>query len=105
MSSASSRAWRVLGHSYETHATEPKLDVAIFVVCSRLVLQAGEARGAEMAKRQQEEPGLVTEVPQIMSDMRDTAVKLDAAAASPGRRKLAQPAVRVSMDWGFQHTV
>lgn len=42
------------------------------------------------------------EVPRIVSDMRDKAVQLDAAAASPGGGNLAQPAVPVSMDWGCQ---
>lgn len=37
-----------------------------------------------------------------MSDLWDEAVQLDAAAASPGRGNLAQPAVPVSMGWGYQ---
>lgn len=90
LGSASSPVWRVLGDSYEEHAAEPKLADAIFVVCSRLILQAWEARGAEMAKLQQEEPELVPDVPRIVSDMRDSAVQLDAAAASPGGGNLAQ---------------
>lgn len=99
---ASCRAWRVLGESYEAHAAEPKLADAIFVVCSRLVLQAWEAREAEMTTLQREKPGSVMEVPRIVSDMRDKAEQLDAAAASTGGGNLAQPAVPVSMDWGCQ---
>lgn len=99
---ASSKAWCVPGESYEAHAAEPKLADAILVVCSRLVLQAWEARGTEMAMLQQEEPRLVVEVSWIVSDIRDKAVQLDAAAASPGEGNLAQPAVPLSMDWGCQ---
>lgn len=99
---ASSRAWRMLSESYEAHAAEPKLADAIFVVCSRLVLQAWEAREAEIRRLQQDQLRSVMEMPRIVSDIRDKGVQLDAAAASPGGGSLAQPAVPVSMDCGCQ---
>lgn len=95
---ASSRreAWRVLGESYAAHAAEPKLADAILVVCSRLVLQAWEARGADSAGPQQQGE---EEVPRIVSDMRDKAA-LGPREGGPG-----QPAAPGPVGWGCEDAV
>lgn len=92
---ASSRreAWRVLGESYAAHAVEPKLADAIFVVCSRLVLQAWEARGVGPQQQRGEE------VPRIVSDMRDKAA-LGPREGGPG-----QPAAPGPVGWGCEDFV
>jgi len=100
----SRRAWRVLGESYGAHAAEPKLADAIFVVCSRLILQAWEAAHGEnsSAEPQQEEVGQPMEVPRIVLDMREKAAQLGRAADSTSGGSLGQPTVPLSMDYGCQ---
>lgn len=91
---ASSRreAWRVLGESYAAHAAEPKLADAIFVVCSRLVLQAWEA--GEAGPQEEEE------VPWIVSDMQEKAALAGSGGGGPGL-----PVAPGPVGWGCEDVV
>lgn len=106
------KAWRVLSESYEAHAAEPKLADAIFVVCSRLVLQAwnatrGEGSPSSTGKSQSEGDAVGTEVPRIVADMRDKTVQVSTAepASGGGGGATDHPTVPISMDHGWQNVM
>lgn len=109
------KAWRVLSESYEAHAADPKLADAIFVVCSRLVLQAwdathGEGSPSSTGKSRSEGDAVGTEIPRIVVDMLDKTAQLSTAEpAGRGRGGGAGAtdhlAVPVSMDHGWQNVM